>query len=58
MRKLVKKKLKPYIKMNEKNIKFDNTEIEEFEFHQYKRPISINDIDINKTVVCNKLPFG
>ena len=56
MRKLVKKKLKPYIKMNEKNIKFDNTEIEEFEFHQYERPISINDIDINKTVVCNKLP--
>ena len=44
--------------MNEKNIKFHNTEIEEFEFHQYKRPISINDTDINKTVVCNKLPFG
>ena len=27
--------------------KFDNTEIEKFEFHQYKSPISINRIDIN-----------
>ena len=44
--------------MNKKVIKFDSTEIEEFEFHQYKSPISINDIDNNKLVVSNKLPFG
>ena len=44
--------------MNKKVIKFDYTEIEEFEFHQYKSPISINDIDNNKLVVSNKLPFG
>ena len=27
-------------------------------FHQYKSPIMINDIDINKIVVSNKYPFG
>ena len=27
-------------------------------FHQYKSPISINDIDINKRAVSNKLPFS
>ena len=39
-------------------IKFDHTDIEEYEFHQPKSPILINDIDINKIVVSNKLPFG
>ena len=33
-------------------------EIEEYEFHQYKSPISINNIDINKIVVSNKFLFG
>ena len=42
--------------MDKKNIKFDDTEIEEYEFHQYKRPIPISDIDINRIVVSNKLP--
>ena len=31
-------------------MKFDDTEIEEYEFHPYKSPISINNTDINKTV--------
>ena len=44
--------------MDKKIIKFDNTEIEEHEFHQHKSLISINDIDNNKIVVPNKLPFG
>ena len=44
--------------MDIKIIKLDNTEIEEYEFQQYKGPISINNIGINKIVVCNKLPFG
>ena len=34
-----------------------NTEIKEYKFHQYKTPILINDIDINKIIVSNKLPF-
>ena len=32
-------------------IKFGDIEIEKLKFHQYKRPISIKNIDINKTVV-------
>ena len=44
--------------MDKKIIKFDDTKIEEYEFHQHKSPISINDIDINKIVVSNKLHFG
>ena len=44
--------------MNKKIIKFDSTEITKYKFHQNKSPISINDIDINKIVLSNKLPFG
>ena len=44
--------------MDKKIIKYGDTEIEEYEFHQYKSPISINDIDINEIVVSNKFPFG
>ena len=31
------------MKIDKKIIKFDDTQIEEYEFHQYKRPISINE---------------
>ena len=44
--------------MYQKSIKFDDAEIEEYKFHQYESPISINDIDTNETVVSNKFPFG
>ena len=43
--------------MDKKIIKFEETEIQEYEFHQYKGPILINNIDINKIVVSNKIPF-
>ena len=36
----------------------DDAEIKEFKFYQYKSPILINYIDINKIAVSNKLPFG
>ena len=39
-------------------MKFDDTEIEEHTFNQYKSPILINEIDIDKIVVSNKFPFG
>ena len=52
------KKFKPYIKMGKKVLKFDDTKIEEYKFHQNKNPISINDIDINKIEVSNKLPVN
>ena len=38
--------------------KTDDTKIEEYEFHQRKSPISINDIDNNKIVISNKFPFN
>ena len=44
--------------MDKKVTKFDDTEIEKYKFHQYKKPISIENIDINKIVVSNKVSFG
>ena len=41
-----------------KAAKFDDTEIEECKFHQQKDPFSINNKDIDKIVVTNKVPFG
>ena len=43
--------------MDKKIIKFDDTEMEEYKFHQNKSPVLINDIDINKIIVSNKLPL-
>ena len=44
--------------MDKKFIKFDDTKIEECECHQHVRPSSIDNIDIDKIVVSNKLLFG
>ena len=44
--------------MDKKIVKFDDTEIEEYTFYQYKIPISISNIDINETVVSKKFLFG
>ena len=44
--------------MGKNIIKFDDTEIEEYKFHQYESPILIKDIDINERVLSNKFPFG
>ena len=38
--------------------KSNDSEIQEYKFHQYKSSFWINNIDIKKTVVCNKFPFG
>ena len=43
--------------MDKQIIKFDDTETEEYKFHQNKCPISIKNIEINKIVVSNKLPI-
>ena len=50
--------LKTYIKLDKKVIKFDDTEIEKYKFHQNKSPISIDNININKNVVSNEVSFG
>ena len=39
-------------------IKFGDIEIEQQKFHQYERPISIKNVDINEIVVSNKASFG
>ena len=39
-------------------IKLGHIEIEKQKFHQHKRTISINNIDINKIAVSNKVSFG
>ena len=44
--------------MNKKIIKFEDTEIEEYILHQNENPILINNIDINKIMLSNKLSFG
>ena len=44
--------------MDKKNVKSDSSEIEEFQYHQHKSLISVNEIDIIKRVVSNKFPFG
>ena len=46
------------MKLDKTVIKFGNIEIGKQKFHQLKRPISINNIDINKIVVSNKVSFG
>ena len=43
--------------MDKKNKKFDDTEKGKYKYHQYKRPISIDNIDFNKIVVSNKTSF-
>ena len=35
----------------DKKTNVNDTEIEEYQFHQHKSPISINNIDVNKIVV-------
>ena len=47
--------MKVYIEMEKAIVKFCDIEIEKQKFHQYKRPISIKNIDINKTVESNKV---
>ena len=44
--------------MDNEIIIFDDTEIGEHKFHQYKSSIWINGIDVNKIVVSNEFPSG
>ena len=44
--------------MDNKIIKFDDTEIEKYKFHQHQSPISKDLIYINKMVISKKISFG
>ena len=50
--------MKVYIKMKKAIIKFGGIWNDNLTFHQYRKPISIKSIDINKIVVSNKVYFG
>ena len=39
-------------------IKFGDIEIEKQKFFQHKSPIVMNNINVNKILVCNKVCFG
>ena len=43
--------------MDKKIINFGDTDIQKYKFHQHKSPILINNIDVNKIVVFNKVSF-
>ena len=59
LKKLLKKtNLRLYVKMDKKVIKFNDTVIEKYKFHQHKNHILINNIDNNKIVVSNQISFG
>ena len=46
------------MKIYKKGINFDDTETGKYNIHQYKRPILIDNIDVNKIIVSNKIYFG
>ena len=42
-------------KWTKKFIKFDDSEIKKYKFHQYKSPTAIDNIDVNEIVILNIL---
>ena len=47
-----------YIKAEKRVIRFCDTWIKKQNFHQHKSPILVENIDINKIGVSNKVSFG
>ena len=51
--------LLPIVSMvNKDGLTFDDIEVEKRRFHYSKYPLDINDVDINKIMVFNKVSFG
>ena len=50
--------MKVYIKMEKTIIKFDDIKMPKQMFYQHKGAISIKNVDIDKMIVSNKVPFG
>ena len=55
MEKIYQKRLKLYTKTEKIIIKFSDTEIGKKKFHQHKRPISIKNIDINRSLLVKRI---
>ena len=50
--------MKVYLNLGGKVMKVGDTEIEKQKIHQYRSPILIENIDINKIIVFNKVRLG
>ena len=44
----------PIIKMSEKTLKFDNTEINKKEFHKSKQPIGLDLVNVDQIIIADK----
>ena len=44
--------------MGEKTIRFEEIEVKKYTFHQKNIPISIYNVNSDRTVVSNKISFG
>ena len=44
--------------MDKNDIKFDDTEIEKYNFHQHKIPFWINSVHIHRIVVSSEVSLG
>ena len=47
-----------HIRMGKEILRFDDIEIQKDKFYQYKSPIFLEDVDIDKVLLCNKISFG
>ena len=56
--KKLSKFLKPYMKMKKTIVKFGDIKIKKQKFHQYKRPILIDNTDLDKIVISKKVSFN
>ena len=52
------KKIITIYKMGQESRMFGNIEVEKHKFYQHKNPISIDDINIDRIVGSNMVPFG
>ena len=50
--------MKPYIKTGKIIMKFGSIEVDKQRFHQHRKPISKQNVDVYKIVVSNKVSFG
>ena len=50
--------MKPYIKTGKTIMKIGGIEVDKQRFHQHRKPISKQNVDVYKIVVSNKVSFG
>ena len=50
--------LKSYMKMEKTIINLSDSKMQKQKYHQHKGPVSIKNVDTDKVIVPNKVPFG